>query len=119
MIEWVLLAIVIVLAGTSFFLYKRVEELSDFANNLQFSKKSQSVKYGKMSEHWIPLSDRFPYDKEKFRFIGNPIDGIAFLDDKVVFCEFKSNTSSLSTIQKHIKKLIEKRKVEWMEMRVE
>jgi predicted Holliday junction resolvase-like endonuclease len=118
MIEILLGVIIIILFGIIFFLYRRTMELAEYASGLQFSKKSQSVKYGKMSEHWIPLSEKFPYDKEKFRFLGNPIDGIAFLDDRIVFCEFKSSTSALSSIQKRIKKLVENKKVEWMEMRV-
>ncbi|MDP2667065.1 MAG: Holliday junction resolvase-like protein [Candidatus Diapherotrites archaeon] len=116
MLEWVLALLVLVLAGISFFLYKRVEALSAFANDLQFAKQSQSVKYGKMSEHWIPLSEKFPYEKERFRFLGNPIDGLAFLDDKIVFCEFKANTSRLSSVQDNIKRLVQEKKVEWLEI---
>jgi predicted Holliday junction resolvase-like endonuclease len=77
------------------------------------------VKYGKTSEQWIPLSEKFPYDKQKFRFLGNPIDGIAFLDDKIVFCEFKTHSAQLSPTQKNIRDLVERKKVEWMEMRMD
>lgn len=119
MIEWIFLGIAIILAGICVFLYKRVHELSEYTNTLQFSKQSQSVKYGKMSENWIPLSEKFPYDKTKFRFLGNPIDGIAFLDDKIVFCEFKTNTSKLSHTQENIRDLVKNKKVEWNEFRVE
>jgi predicted Holliday junction resolvase-like endonuclease len=119
MIEIILAGIIIVMGAAIIFLYKRVQELSEYTNTLQFSKQSQSVKYGKMSENWIPLSTRFPYDKEKFRFLGNPIDGIAFLDDKIVFCEFKTNTSKLSHTQENIRDLVKNKKVEWNEFRQE
>jgi predicted Holliday junction resolvase-like endonuclease len=119
MIELILGILVVILAGAAFFLWKRVQELGEYANSLAFSKQSQSVKYGKMSENWIPLSERFPYEKERFRFLGNPIDGIAFLDDKIVFCEFKANTSRLNPTQENIRELVKKKKVEWMELRVE
>lgn len=116
MIELIAGVIILILGGICLFLYRRVQALSEYTNSLQFSKQSQSVKYGKMSENWIPLSTRFPYDKEKFRFLGNPIDGIAFLDDKIVFCEFKTNTSKLSHTQENIRELVKSKKVEWNEI---
>lgn len=119
MIEIIAGIIITILLAACIFLYRRVEELSAYTNSLQFSKQSQSVKYGKMSENWIPLSEKFPYDKTKFRFLGNPIDGIAFLDDKIVFCEFKTNTSKLSHTQENIRDLVKNKKVEWNEFRVE
>ncbi|MEK6902317.1 MAG: Holliday junction resolvase-like protein [archaeon] len=118
MIELFLGGLILLLIILCYFLYQRVVELSTYANDLSFSKASQSVKYGKMSENWIPLSERFPYEKERFRFLGNPIDGIAFLDDKIVFCEFKANTSRLNANQEKIKELVQNKKVEWMEMKV-
>ncbi len=119
MLELILGGIILVLTAACYLLYHRVNELSEYTNSLQFSKQSQSVKYGKMSEQWIPLSEKFPYDKEKFRFLGNPIDGIAFLDDKIVFCEFKANTSKLSSTQENIRDLVKNKKVEWNEIRME
>jgi predicted Holliday junction resolvase-like endonuclease len=119
MLELILGGVILLLAAACYFLYQRIRELSEYTNSLQFSKQSQSVKYGKMSEHWIPLSEKFPYDKTRFRFLGNPIDGIAFLDDKIVFCEFKANTSKLSTSQENIRELVKNKKVEWHELRME
>lgn len=118
MLELFLIGTIVLLVTALFFLFKRVNELSAYLNDLTFSKQSQSVKYGKMSENWIPLSEKFPYDKEKFRFLGNPIDGIAFLDDKIVFCEFKAGSARLSTVQENVKRLVNEKKVEWMELRV-
>ena len=103
-----LVALVLVLAY-AFHLKSRFDALA-------FAKDSQSVKYGKLSEQWIPFSERFPYSKENFRFIGSPIDGIAFEDDRIVFVEFKMNSSSLSEKQKHIRDLVHSRRVEWFEL---
>ena len=119
MFEIILASIIVVLLVVSIFLYKRTQDLWSSLEQLQFSKQSLSVKYGKTSEQWLPLSERFPYPKEKFRFLGNPIDGIAFLDDKIVFCEFKTNKSQLSETQKRIRDLVEAQQVEWMEMRMD
>lgn len=118
MLELFLGGLIVLLVILCYFLYQRVMELSSYANDLSFSKQSQSVKYGKMSENWIPLSERFPYEKERFRFLGNPIDGITFLDDKIVFCEFKSGKAKLSPTQEHIRDLVKNKQVEWMEFRI-
>ena len=118
MLEIILGILVVTLLLACYYLYRRVEELSTYTNQLTFSKQSQSVKYGKMSENWIPLSEKFPFDKEKFRFLGNPIDGIAFIEDKIVFCEFKANMGKLSSTQEQIRELVKNKKVEWSEFRI-
>lgn len=119
MFEIIFIVLIVVLTAIAVFLYKRTQELWDSLQDLQHSKQSMSVKYGKTSEQWIPLSDRFPYDKQKFRFLGNPIDGVAFLDDKIVFCEFKTHSSRLSPTQERVKELVQQKKVEWHEMRMD
>ena len=115
MLEIILTAIIFVLLIFLFFFYKKNSEIQQQLNELSFSKSSQSVKYGKMTEQWIPFSKDFPHNSENFRFLGSPIDGIVFNDDKIIFCEFKSNTSKLSEKQKRIKSLVESKKIEWLE----
>jgi predicted Holliday junction resolvase-like endonuclease len=119
MFELVLLAIIIVLVIILIFLIYKIQGLQASFSNLQFKKGSQSVKYGKLTEQWIPFSEKFPFPSQNFRFLGNPIDGLAFNDDKIVFCEFKTNTAGLSEKQKRIKELVENKKVEWLELRIE
>ncbi len=80
-------------------------------------KQSQSTTYGQIFEQLVPFSKDFPFDPKKFRFIGNPIDGIVFEDDKITFCEIKLNNSVLSPRQKSIKRLVEDKKVCWKEIR--
>ncbi|MFH1663362.1 MAG: Holliday junction resolvase-like protein [archaeon] len=116
MIELILFSLVLIFGAISYFLYLKYAELKSDFNELSFSKKSQSVKYGKLTEQWIPFSAEFPFDSASFRFLGNPVDGIAFTDNSVVFCEFKSNKSGLSEKQKKIKQLVLEKKVEWLEM---
>jgi len=79
------------------------------------AKQSQSTLYGKITEHFAPFMEKYPYDRKRFRFIGSPIDGIQFEDDKVVFIEIKSAKSALQSNQRKIRKLIQERKVEWFE----
>jgi len=100
------------------YLLTRLSSLERALGDLQFSKASQSVKYGKMTEHFIPFTKEFPFEPENFRFLGNPIDGVVFEEDKIIFAEFKASGSQLSSKQKRIKDLVEQKKVEWYEHRV-
>ncbi|MBU1178389.1 endonuclease [Patescibacteria group bacterium] len=86
---------------------------------LQHSKKSQSSRYGKMTEQFLPFLDDYPYDPRDFRFLGTPIDGVQFEDDKVVLIEFKTAQSQLSPKQKNVRRLVEEGKVEFEEHRIE
>jgi hypothetical protein len=78
---------------------------------------SLAATYGRISEQWFPLTDRFPYDSQRFRFLGSPIDGIQFEEDRIIFCEFKANRSDLSESQRRIRDLVRQGRVEWQEFR--
>jgi predicted Holliday junction resolvase-like endonuclease len=96
--------------------YKRkLDSLSDQLEEERSRQRSLSTVYGRINEQWFPLMDRYPYDSQSFRFIGTPIDGIQFEEDKIVFCEFKTNQSALSPVQKEIKRLVEAGHVTWEE----
>ncbi len=97
------------------FLLSRVSLLQSRLSELKFQKSSQSVKYGKLTEQFIPFTKDFPFNPDNFRFLGNPIDGVVFEDDKIVFAEFKTASSQLSSKQKNIKDLVNAKKVEWFE----
>lgn len=73
--------------------------------------------YGRISEQWFPLTDAFPYDSRGFRFLGTPIDGVQFEEDRIIFCEFKANRSELSEGQRRIRDLVRQGRVEWQEFR--
>jgi predicted Holliday junction resolvase-like endonuclease len=96
--------------------YKRkVDALWETLEEERTRQRSLSTVYGRISEQWFPLMDRFPYDSQGFRFLGTPVDGVQFEEDRIVFCEFKANTSALSTEQRRIKRLIESGQVFWEE----
>jgi len=119
MLEILFFAIIIFLGIFIFFLLRKIGSLRHALEDISFRKGSQSVKYGKLTEQWIPFSEKFPFPSENFRFLGNPIDGIAFNEDKIVFCEFKTHTAGLSPKQKMIKELVENKKTEWLEFRID
>lgn len=111
MIEWVLVLIVAVFIIISWKLFQS-------NRRLRFEKRSISTKYGKMSEQFMPFLKNYPYDEHNFRFIGTPIDGVQFEDDKIVIVEFKTGKSKLSEKQRKIKELVEKKKVKFEEIRI-
>ena len=119
MFELILLIICILFVIIILFLISKVFSLKDDLASIQYLKRSQSVKYGQLTEQWIPFAKQFPFNSQAFRFIGKPIDGLAFEDDKIVFVEFKTNKSSLSEVQRKVKKLVKEKKIEWFELRID
>lgn len=109
---------VLILLGVSVILLALVLKYRAMYNKERKRKSSISVRHGKFIEHYIPwIKKIFPYDPKKFRFLGNPIDGILFGDDKIYFMEFKTGKSGLNKKQRKIKKLIKNKKVGWKEIK--
>jgi len=97
----------------------KVERMRDEIRDLSSSKQSLATTYGRITEQWAPFMARYPYNPQNFRFLGSPVDGVQFEDDRVVFVEFKSNTSRLTPGQQRIRDLVQAGKVEWLEVRFE
>jgi len=110
-----LLLIIALLVALVILLYKRLFLLETKLAELASEKQSQSTRYGLLAEQWLPLSTEFPFDAKNFRFIGSPIDGIVFEDDRIIFCEFKFANSRLTEKERRVKELVQKGKVEWFE----
>ncbi len=113
-------------------------ELARGETNIQFEKwkdeytlairqdavqKSQSVTMGKVTEHFIPYLPDFTYNPKDAKFLGSPIDFVVFdgLNDgevkKVVFIEFKTGESRLSSRERRIRDAVQSGKVAWEELR--
>jgi predicted Holliday junction resolvase-like endonuclease len=95
----------------------RVRTLAERLDEEEFSKRSLATTYGRITEQWFPLMPDYPYDPQQFRFLGSPIDGVQFEEDRIVFVEFKTNRSRLSEKQKRIRELIDNGEVYWDEIR--
>ena len=113
-----LLAVTIICFIFIIILFRKASLLQHELAELSFLKSSQSAKYGRLTEQWIPFTQQFPYNPENFRFIGSPIDGIVFDENEIAFCEFKAASSQLSQKQKQIKQLVENGRVKWLEFRL-
>ncbi|MEK7061927.1 MAG: Holliday junction resolvase-like protein [Patescibacteria group bacterium] len=106
------------LFGISIILFLMWRRAVRILKNEKFAKKSLSSKYGKMSEQFMPFLRLFPYNSQNFRFLGSPVDGVQFENDKIIFMEFKSAGSGLSPRQKEIKHLIANKQIYFEEFRI-
>ena len=118
MINEILIVVTLVLLMAVCVLFRWNRGLKRRMDALAFSKQSLSTKYGKMSEQFMPFLEAYPYDKNNFRFIGTPIDGVQFEDDRIVFIEFKTSSSTLTTRQRLVRNLIKDGKIEFREFRI-
>lgn len=85
---------------------------------LRFSLRSSGVRHGKTMEQLAPFMRNYPYDPRGFRFIGDPVDGVQFNEDGIVFVEFKTGSSSLSAGQNKIREEVKNKKVGFREVRL-
>ena len=106
------------IAGVVLVYRKIASPLKKEKKRIEDRKRSLSSLYGKITEQFAPFMERYPHNPKNFRFIGSPIDGIQFEDDKIIFVEFKSSNSKLTEGQKKMKEIVENKKVEWFEFDV-
>ena len=118
MIELILGFVIFILILVLYSLIRTNSMLRAKIREISSSKQSLATRYGKMSEQFMPFMKDYPYDSENFRFLGTPIDGVQFEDDRVVFVEFKTSNSKLSEKQRKIRDIIRKKRVEWDEVRI-
>ena len=111
--------LIIILVVISVFLFLLWRKAKAELKSVHFDKRSLSSKYGKMTEQFMPFLKDYPYDPQNFRFLGTPIDGIQFEEDKIIFIEFKSATSRLSERQRQIADNIYNKRIDFQEHRIE
>lgn len=114
--EYQIILILVGLVLLFFWLWRRA---SSHNADLRFSKSSLSSKYGKMTEQFMPFLKDYPYDPQNFRFLGSPVDGIQFEEDKIIIIEFKTATSRLSEKQRQIAQNVLNKRVVFEEHRLE
>ena len=117
---YLLLSIALLLVIISLFIVWRlwraaVSDLKESRSNNQ----SLSTRYGKISEQFMPFISNYPWDPQDFRFLGSPIDGIQFENDKIILVEFKTASSTFSKRQRVIREQVERGLVEFKEFRLE
>ena len=80
--------------------------------------QSFHVKAGNIAEQMAPFSSVFPWNPEGFKFLGKPIDGIQFEEDRIILVEFKTGKSQLSKDQRKIRDLVKNQAVYFEEIRL-
>jgi len=88
-------------------------------------KRSKAVRGGQVAEQVAPFLPDFPCNPEDARFIGKPIDFIAFPGlaetdsvDEVLLIEVKTGQSALSSREREIKKAVKAGRVRYVEYRI-
>lgn len=121
------LLIAVLLAG--FFTGRLIQKLID-RNSISKErndavKRSRSVLGGQFAEQIAPFFPDFPCNPGDVRFIGKPVDFIAFSGSaegkeltEILFIEVKSGESQLSEREKQIKTLVEQKKIRYVEYRI-
>jgi len=87
-------------------LHKKIERLEKDNNNKrrdEIIKKMKDINY--------------PYSLKNFRFIGDPIDGLQFEENQILFVKLKTNSLKLNPLQKNVKKLVQQGQIKWLELK--
>lgn len=86
-------------------------------------KRSRAVLTGQMAEQISPWLPGFPANPDEARFIGKPVDFIAFCGassgcvSEVLFIEVKTGSSRLSPVEESLKKAVRDGRVRYVEYR--
>lgn len=87
-------------------------------------KRSKSVVNGQLLEQIAPILPNFPCNPQDVRFIGKPIDFISFDGisenniSEITFIEIKTGNSKLSEREKQIKKVVDEKRIKYIEYRM-
>jgi predicted Holliday junction resolvase-like endonuclease len=81
-------------------------------------KKSSEVRVGKIGENMAPFLTDWPYNPNDFRFLGNPVDGIQFTPEEIIFIEIKTGKSRLTKSQRRARALVNAGKVSFATFRI-
>lgn len=88
-------------------------------------KRSRAVIGGQVVEQVAPFLPDFPCNPADARFIGKPVDFIAFQGlsekdtiDQILLIEVKTGQSNLNNREKEVKKAVEEGRVKYVEYRI-
>ncbi len=87
-------------------------------------RRSRAVLTGQIGEQLAPFFPGFPCDPADARFLGKPIDFVAFpgasegAPREVVFIEVKTGDAKLSAPERALREAVEAGRVRWVEFRL-
>jgi predicted Holliday junction resolvase-like endonuclease len=86
-------------------------------------KRSRAVLGGLAAEQLAPYLPGFPFDPTEVRFIGKPVDFVAFVGassgkiEEVAFVEVKSGVAAASRVERSLRDAVKEGRVRWVEYR--
>ena len=86
-------------------------------------RRSRAVLGGLAAEQLAPWLPGFPFDPTEVRFVGKPVDFVAFVGassgkvEEGVFVEVKSGGAQASGVERSIREAVRRGKVRWEEYR--
>lgn len=116
---WVALAIALPLLLGLIMAMRANAKLRTSLKELEHRKRSQSTRYGQITEQFAPFMESWPWDPKRFKFLGDPIDGVQFTDEGVILIEIKSSKSRLSAVQRQTRDHVQNGRVYWREVRID
>ena len=107
-------------------LIQKLKNSSEFKKQRKDAvNRSRAVLGGQFSEQLAPFFPGFPCNPGDVRFVGKPIDFVAFPGSaeggdikEIYFIEVKSGQSKLSPREKQIKLAVEQGRVKYLEYRI-
>ena len=96
----------------------KAEEFKTKYEKTLFHRKSSEIRLGRIGENLAPFTEGWPWDPNSFRFLGNPIDGIQFNKDEIIFVEIKTGKARLSKSQKVFRDLVKAGKVSFVTFKI-
>ena len=97
---------------------KEVEKYKEKYERTLHHRKSAEVRLGKIGENLAPFVKGWPWNPKNFRFLGNPIDGVQFNDDGIIFIEIKTGGARLGRRQKDFRDLVKSGKVSFVTFKI-
>lgn len=114
--------VLIIVVGVFIFLLDREQKIAavfkEKYNKELHYRKSSEVRLGKIGENLAPFLRDWPWSPGSFRFLGNPVDGIQFNDNEIIFVEVKTGGARLSKSQRKFKQLVKEGKVSFATFRI-
>lgn len=99
--------------------FEQWKQIHEREIRLDAVQRSLAVNKGKLTEHIVPYLPGSDLDPKDIRFLGTPIDLIAFSglnaseEVEIVFIEVKTGQSTLSPRERAVKKAVEAKRVSW------
>ena len=126
---YIILVTTIILAFILGLIFGKIKTELSFSKRIKRSredaiKRSKAVLGGQMAEQIAPFLPEFPCNPQDARFIGKPVDFIAFKTtqseneekiEEILLIEVKTGDSKLSAREKQVKECVEKGKIRYVE----